>query len=355
MFTRTRWLLPLAVLACSAGWAQNNLDSRSTLHITFPEDSPVTVLSADWGESSATARGGAMLLDLHTSLSLRNSGTKKIRGVTLLVLAQEVTPGGKASVSVPSLNVAPGDVFPIRIDLRLLRPLQQGSGPLVQIGLDGVLFDDLNFYGPNKLNSRRSMTVWEIEARGPIAVQEEIMASLERQGQRATMDARVSQGPATNTQIERQVQFAFLRDSESPLAATNALARVAGDEIRVPQISVYNRQSRPVRAFEIGYLVKDQRGKEFVSGAIPLDVALGPKQGTKVVQDTVFKFAEANGRPIAIDSVRAYVTSVEFADGAMWVPSDVSTLPTPSPEEQRLTELYKKRGLNALVEELRKF
>src|SRR4051794_31952050 len=76
------------------------LDPRSTLHITLPEDSPVTVVSADWGESTATARGGAMLLDLHTSLSLRNSGSRRIRSITLLVQAQEVTPGGKASVSV---------------------------------------------------------------------------------------------------------------------------------------------------------------------------------------------------------------------------------------------------------------
>ena len=66
------------------------------MHITFPEDSPVTVVSADWGESNASARGGAMLLDLHTSLSLRNSGSRRIRGITLLVSAQEVTPGGKA-------------------------------------------------------------------------------------------------------------------------------------------------------------------------------------------------------------------------------------------------------------------
>src|SRR6476660_3485173 len=117
-------------------WAQSQkLDPRSTMHITFPEDSPVTVVSADWGESNASARGGAMLLDLHTSLSLRNSGTRRIRGVTLLVSAQDVTPGGKASVSVPSLNAGPGENFPIRIDLRLLRPLQS-NGPLVEIGLD---------------------------------------------------------------------------------------------------------------------------------------------------------------------------------------------------------------------------
>jgi hypothetical protein len=32
------------------------------------------------------------------------------------------------------------------------------------VGLDGVLFDDFSFYGPNQLDSKRSMMVWETEA-----------------------------------------------------------------------------------------------------------------------------------------------------------------------------------------------
>src|SRR5438128_1287461 len=140
------------------------LDPHSSIKINLPADSPVTVLSANLGESRATARGGAIVLDLHMALSLRNTSAHRVRGVTLLVLAQEVTPGGKASVAVPSLDVGPGDAFPVRIDLRLLRPLQAGGGPLVQVGLDGVLFQDLSFYGPNRLDSRRAMTVWETEA-----------------------------------------------------------------------------------------------------------------------------------------------------------------------------------------------
>ena len=28
-----------------------------------------------------------------------------------------------------------------------------------------MIFDDLNFYGPNRLNSKRTMTFWEMEAR----------------------------------------------------------------------------------------------------------------------------------------------------------------------------------------------
>jgi hypothetical protein len=39
----------------------------------------------------------------------------------------------------------------------------------------------------------------------------------------------------------------------------------------------------------------------------------------------------------------------------MWVPDRSAQLPTPSPEEQRLTGLYRKRGLEAVVEELKRF
>ena len=54
-----------------------------------------------------------MLLDLHTSLSLRNSGNRRIRGVTLLVMAQEVThPEVKLRFPFSSLNVGPGENFP---------------------------------------------------------------------------------------------------------------------------------------------------------------------------------------------------------------------------------------------------
>ncbi|MBI1896603.1 MAG: hypothetical protein HYZ57_04770 [Acidobacteria bacterium] len=359
----------LALLLAAAAAAQTRLDPRSTMHITFPDDSPVTVVSADWGESTASARGGALLLDLRTSLSLRNSSNRHVRGVTLLVTAQEVTPGGKASVSVPSLNIAPNENFPVRIDLSLLRPLQAGAGPLVEIGLDGVLFDDLSFYGPNRLNCRRSMTVWELEARrdrkyfrdlldqgGPNALRQGMLASLARQAERAGSGARIAQaGPATNVGSEREVRLAFVRAPGAPVEPVGGLARVARDQLRRPRIYLRNVTDKPVRALEIGWMVKDSAGREFVSGAIPIELSLEPRQSTNVLQDTAFKFSQSNGRPIAISEVSAFVNSVEFADGAMWVPRRGPRPLTSSPEEQRLAEMYRKRGLDAVAEELKKF
>ncbi len=207
MFTRSNLATVTTLLAGAVGLRAQA--PQGSLALDFPKDSPVTVVSADWGQSRPTARGGAMLLDLHTALSLRNTTQKRIRGVTLIVLAQEVTPGGKVSVSVPSIDVAPDETFPVRIDLRLLRPLG-GDSALVRVGLDGVLFEDLTFFGPNKLNSRRSMTVWELEAQrdrryfkqilaqaGPDGLQKEMLASIGRADERQSSGVQVVRGRST--------------------------------------------------------------------------------------------------------------------------------------------------------------
>jgi len=48
---------------------------------------------------------------------------------------------------------------------------------------------------------------------------------------------------------------------------------------------------------------------------------------------------------------------VEFANGRVWIPSRASLPPMapPSPEEQRLVDLYRTKGPDAVVEELRKY
>src|SRR6202142_2448670 len=78
---------------------------------------------------------------------------------------------------VTSLDVGPEETFPLRIDLRLLRPLPASLAVPVQISLDGVLFGDLSFYGPDKLSSRRNMTLSEYEARRDRGYFKSILAS----------------------------------------------------------------------------------------------------------------------------------------------------------------------------------
>jgi hypothetical protein len=358
-------LIPAALFLAAAAAPQ-------TLRVDFPAESPVTVVSADWGASEASPRGGALVVDLRTTLRLRNSGAAPIRGITLVVLAQEVTPGGKASVSVPSLNVAPGETFPVRIDLRLLRPLQTGPGPLVRVELDGVLFDDLTFYGPDRLNSRRTMTAWEIEARrdrryfksvlaarGPEGLREEILASLAREADRPSLDVQVSRrGRATALASGRRVEFAFLRWPDAPIEPLAGAALIGPQEARDATLEVRNRSGRAVRYFEIGWILRDRLGREYLAGSVPAELRLKPGETTQVSTDTALRFS----RPVAVEGMKGFVSRVEFDDGELWVPSRhhlteerLDRVIGPSPEEQRLANLYRKRGLEALIDELNRF
>jgi len=357
---------------------QSSLDPRSSLKIDFPKDSPVAVVSADMGDSVTMVQGSAMVIDLRTSLSLRNSAPRRLRGVTLLVSAQEVAAGGKASVSVPSLNVGSGETFPVRIDLRLLRPLFP-AGPLVVISLDGVLFEDLSFFGPDKLHSRRSMTVWELEARrdrrhfksvlaaqGQEALRQDLLESLARQSDRPRVDVQVARGGrATNLDAGRSVQFAFLRVPDSPIEPVEGAARIAGNEASSPSLEVLNRSNRPVRYFEVGWIIRDSGGQDFLAGSVPAsdpDLNLAPGRKSRVLQDASLRFSAAPGKPITIAGMTGFVSQVEFTDGSVWIPSraalsdpQLSRLVAPSPEEQRLTDLYRRKGLAAVVAELNKF
>ena len=344
--------------------------------IDLPADSPVAVVSADFGDSNEMARGGAMLLDLHAALSLRNSSQRRIRGITLLVMAQDATPGGKGSVTVTSLDVGPGESFPLRIDLRLLRPLQASRGAPVEIGLDGVLFDDLGFYGPDKLSSRRALTVSEFEARrdrkyfksllsegGAPRLQQAILASLARQADRPAFDVQVVRGGrATNFEPEKQVQFAFLKLPDSPVEPTEGMARIFGNEARAPRLEVKNRSSRPIRYLEIGWILQDRNGRQFLAGSVPAELQLAPGQKSQILENSTLKFPQRGGPPLAIEGMTGFVSSVEYSDGSVWIPSradldspELQRVAAPSDEEQRLVQIYRKRGLNALVTELNRF
>jgi len=363
-----RALLPVFFLGVSFAGVAPKID--------FPKDSPVAVLGADPGDSSETPRGGAMLVDLHTALTLRNSSQRHIRGITLLVTAQDVTPGGKGSVTVNSLDIGPNETFPIRVDLRLLRPLQAGSGAPVQIGLDGILFDDLSFYGPDKLSSRRIMTMSEYEARrdrkyfksllaegGQQKLKDAMTASVAHSTDRPNLDVQmVRGGRATNFEPEKNVQFAFLQLPDSPIEPIEGMARIAGNEARAPRLEVKNKSERPIRFLEMGWILRDGSGREFLAGSVPAELKLAPGQKSQILDNTTLKFPQRGGSQLGIEGMTGYVSSVEFSDGTVWIPSradlgipQLQRVMAPSDEEQRLVQLYVKRGMKALVAELNKF
>ena len=138
MFTASKFIFVLGAAAAFLQAQEGPLDPYSSVKFNLPDGSPISMMSANYGDSRAMARGGALVLDLHMSLTLRNQDSRRIRGITMLVTAQESAPGGRASYSVPTLDVGPGETFPVKIDVRLIRPLQAGSGPLVHVALDGA-------------------------------------------------------------------------------------------------------------------------------------------------------------------------------------------------------------------------
>src|SRR5579884_249363 len=362
--------LPAVALVCAG-----TLGAAVFPKIDLPKDSPVAVLSADYGDSNETARGGAMVVDLRAALSLRNSTSRRIRGITLVVTAQEVTPGGKGSVTIPNLDVGPNETFPVHIDLRLLRPLPAVGGLPIVVGLDGVLFEDLGFYGPDKLGSKRTLTVCELEARrdrryfktllaegGPERLRSEIVASMQRQADRPGMDVQMVRGGRVTNVDEKQLQFAFLKMPDSPVEPIQGMAYVSDNWARAPSLEVKNRSDKSVRYLEIGWILRDRAGRNFLAGSVPAEMSLGPGQRNQVLKDTTIKFPQRPGQAMSIEGMTGYVSTVEFTDGNVWIPSRADLADPvlkhvvgPSPEEQRLVRLYSKKGLNAVVDELKKF
>ncbi len=382
MFSKPGKLTPLlAFVALSLPAQDSPLDPNSSVKINLPPNSPVSLRSLNLGDSRATARGSALVLDLHMTLALRNESGRRVRGVTLLLLAQEMTPFGKGSVAVPSLDVGPGEAFQVPIEVRLMRPLQSGAGPLVEVSLDGVLFQDLGFFGPDRLNSKRSMTFWETEAqrdrkyfkqvlqgRGPGGLQQAVLDSLARQAERPRLDVSVARAgrstSAAASSPDRMAQFAFLHMPDAPVQPMQGYAEITGNEARAPRIQIRNQSAKPVRYVEIGWLVKDHQGREFLAGSVPAsdgELYLPPGQTGRLVQDTTLRFTRGS-QAIQIEGMTGFVSQVEYADGSVWVPrreslenSHLLRIMAPSPEEQKLTDLYRTKGIQALMEELKKF
>jgi hypothetical protein len=350
------------------------LMAQDGLQVSFPADAPLAVVSSGWGESRSIPRGGATVVDVKTSLKLKNLSRLRLRGISLQVSSQEVAPGGKASVSVPSLDVYPGQEFPVKIDLRLLQP-QAAAGPaVVTVTLDGILYEDLSFYGPNRLGSRRQLTTWEIEARrdrqylrGVLARQGEeglkraMVEILARENTRPRLDVRLARGSAALPD-GKAVETAFLNPAEAPVAGVKAMARAAENRLQILELAFENRDRREVKSVELGLLVKDAEGREYSAGALPmpLDMKAGGKSVAKPTASITLN--RSQGLPLKIESLTGFIQQVEFVNGDVWVPSSafrdearLTKLLPGSLEQQRLSEIYRRRGLAALVEELNRW
>jgi hypothetical protein len=163
----------------------------------------------------------------------------------------------------------------------------------------------------------------------------------------------------------RTEQFAFLRFPNAPVEPLDGWAELSarGDVAEAAHIEVHNRSNKPVRYVELGWLVSDQN-RQYMAASLPPsgpDLLLRPNETARLDQDTELRFSR-NGEPVSVRNMRGFISQVEFTDGKVWVPSrqdlagaSLLKVLAPSPEEQRLADLYRKKGLTALVEELKKF
>ncbi len=320
-----------------------------------------------------------MALDLHASLMLRNTATKPISGLTLRVEAQDLTPAGRGSVTVPSLSVRPGEVFPVRIDMELLRPftVAKTEGALVQVSLDCALFNDLSAYGPDTLGSRRALMVYELEARRDrkylaMLLQTQRLAELREELNFGLEDITPQQlglellrEPRASLQRGAPVTVGAVSFPSSPVQPISGAAHLAGNEMRAPEIEVKNTSRKTVRSIDMGWIVRDDRGRDFIAGSVPAALQLAPVQTAQMTEPGTLRFSHPTGQPMIIDAVTAFVNDVEFSDGKLWIPtrSDIEQGTSDpilrralasSPEQQRLAEIYRRKGISGLAEELRR-
>ncbi len=393
IYRKVPFLLAMLLLAAGASHAPAQRaklpwgpmpDPEAAVQVTLDHRVPLAIASKDASETEFHLRSGLMIVDLRCRLSVENTGSRHVRAVTFGVVAGPVTGGGKASVSLPSLNVAPGDSFPVNLNLKLIRPMPAPSDEFVKVSVDGVLLSDFTFFGPDQLDSRRKMTFWEKEADrdrryfktalalgGPEQLQAAVRASLERQQSRPKLAARLASGTRTSETERfkdgRSLNLALLDLPDAPLELLSGTATVDGASATTPVITVKNRSQRPIQYFELGWFVDDGAGVRYVAGWVPAPSPvkpLNPGRSTSTSLDRRVVFASKSENAakdqFSINGMGGYVSQVQFGDGTFWIPSredikNPSLRVTPvSAEEQRLSDLYRRKGLEALTKELSK-
>lgn len=377
---RRVWLAAIFYLFAGSLFASD--ENARWLEVEFPHDSPVLPVNLSLqepGPTTAALRGASLAVNLHASLLLRNTGNKSISGLTLMVEAPDLTPSGRGSVTIPSLHAQPGEVFPVRVDMQVLRPLSMGrsSGPMMRVSLDCALFADLSAYGPDKLHSRRMLVVYELEARRDRRYLAALLGSgklseLREELNFGLQDLNPSQlglellhGPGNQVGREQAVSVGAVAFPSSPVKPLGGNAQISGNQMRASRLEVQNTSGKQVKNFEVGWIVRDERGRDFVAGSVASAMQLAPVETAAMTQPGILRFSHPSGQPMIVDSLLAFVNDVEFSDGKLWIPSrtDITEATSDpilrralgaSPEQQRLADIYRRKGMSGLAEELKR-
>jgi hypothetical protein len=201
-----------------------------------------------------------------------------------------------------------------------------------------------------------------LERAGAEGIRSHMKDTLARLAERPKLDVQLARGRSTNAEPETNVTLAFLRMPGEPVRAMGGTVAISGAEVSAPQIDVRNVGSQPVRYLELGLILKDDAGNEIYAGAVPGEVNLAPGQHARIQQQATLKVTQRAGRAGQIAGLTGFVNHVEFADGRLWIPERAALEDQglrrslqPSAEEQRLADLYRRKGLNAVLDEIARF
>ncbi len=142
-------------------------------------------------------------------------------------------------------------------------------------------------------------------------------------------------------------------------------AQISGNEVSSSRLEVRNTSGRAVKNFEVGWIIRDERGRDFVAGSVPSAMQLAPVETVNMTQPGTLRFSRPSGQPMIVDALLAYVNDVEFSDGKLWIPSRVDITQATSdpllrralassPEQQRLADVYRHKGMGGLELELKR-
>ena len=172
------------LLAAGIGRAQDTpLDPHSSIAIDLPPDSPVTLVSADMGESRASARGGAMVArPAHVAQAAEQQPAADPRRDDDRVGAGSRRRAAEAPGRAGSMW-GRAKCSRCRSTSGCCGRCSRRAGRWCRSASDGILFNDFSFYGPNRFDSKRTMMVWaDRGAAGPAAFQVRPVAVRGRRG-----------------------------------------------------------------------------------------------------------------------------------------------------------------------------
>jgi hypothetical protein len=164
---------------------------------------------------------------------------------------------------------------------------------------------------------------------------------------------------------ESSIAVGTMAFPSAPVQAIGGEAEISGNELHAPKIELRNLSRKPVRSVDMGWIVRDERGRDFVAGSVPAGMPLAPVQTAVASESGTLRFSNAEGQPLAIGALMAFVSNVEFSDGNLWIPSradieEATSDPvlrkalSSSPEHQRLAEVFRRKGIRGLAEELKR-